>query len=565
MLGAIFGDIAGSVYEFNNTSNYNFEMLTEHSRPTDDSYMTLAVARALMETYGKDDETIKRAVVKRMQEFGRKYPDGDYGIRFSEWLLEDDPKPYRSFGNGSAMRVAAAGWLYQTLDETLHAAKLTAEVTHNHPEGIKGAQAVAAAIFLARAGADKDEIMSYISNKFGYDLLRSLAEIKPYYEFYETCQKSVPEAIIAFYEGENYEDVIRKSISLGGDSDTIACMAGSIAEAYFGMPEEFKEEALARLTPELRQIAEDFSAFYDEHSGAPKEGWEDDVKDAFLPDDPFAKLNPFIEQLMDEYYYDPENDRKILNIFDAIVIAMGQEGRVLIPVEAPDDKDQRPRVIDPRSVRIEDLTNPKEETHWRLIQLQNAEGNISLPVFTSRKKLREGGAGDCSTVSLSMEEYFKQVLARDEVEGIVINPGAKSLFLGKALLGSLIRQNEANKPKQEKASAFGYYVKPFNVPRAFKDALAEFVENNLPEVEKLWLTGIVDGEEESLVLAIKTKASNPQIIFDRMNTLVAITNLKRPVNYTVADDKPWAGAELIYSKEPETDTSAFLEPSSLLN
>ena len=541
MLGAIFGDIAGSVYEFNNTSDYNFEMLTEHSRPTDDSYMTLAVARALMETYGKDDETIKRAVVKRMQEFGRKYPDGDYGNRFSQWLLEDDPKPYRSFGNGSAMRVAAAGWLYQTLDETLHAAKLTAEVTHNHPEGIKGAQAVAAAIFLARAGADKDEIMSYISNKFEYDLLRSLAEIKPYYEFYETCQKSVPEAIIAFYEGENYEDVIRKSISLGGDSDTIACMAGSIAEAYFGMPEEFKEEALARLTPELRQIAEDFSAFYDEHSGKPKEGWEDDVKDAFLPDDPFAKLNPFIEQLMDEYYDDPENDRKILNIFDAIVIAMGQEGRVLIPVEVVDGKEQR------------------------LLQLEDAEGNISLPVFTSRKKLREGGAGDCSTVSRSMEEYFKQVLSRDEVEGIVINPGTKSLFLGKALLENLIRQNEENKPKQEKASAFGYYVKPFNVPRAFKDALAEFVENNLPEVEKLWLTGIVDGEEESLVLAIKTKASNPQIIFDRMNTLVAITNLKRPVNYTVAEDKPWAGAELIYSKKQETDISAFLEPSSLLN
>ena len=541
MLGAIFGDIAGSVYEFNNTSDYNFEMLTEHSRPTDDSYMTLAVARALMETYGKDDETIKRAVVKRMQEFGRKYPDGDYGNRFSQWLLEDDPKPYRSFGNGSAMRVAAAGWLYQTLDETLHAAKLTAEVTHNHPEGIKGAQAVAAAIFLARAGADKDEIMSYISNKFEYDLLRSLAEIKPYYEFYETCQKSVPEAIIAFYEGENYEDVIRKSISLGGDSDTIACMAGSIAEAYFGMPEEFKEEALARLTPELRQIAEDFSAFYGEHSGKPKEGWEDDVKDAFLPDDPFAKLNPFIEQLMDEYYDDPENDRKILNIFDAIVIAMGQEGRVLIPVEVLDGKEQR------------------------LLQLEDAEGNISLPVFTSRKKLREGGAGDCSTVSRSMEEYFKQVLSRDEVEGIVINPGTKSLFLGKALLENLIRQNEENKPKQEKASAFGYYVKPFNVPRAFKDALAEFVENNLPEVEKLWLTGIVDGEEESLVLAIKTKASNPQIIFDRMNTLVAITNLKRPVNYTVAEDKPWAGAELIYSKKQETDISAFLEPSSLLN
>ncbi len=271
MLGAIFGDIVGSVYEFNNTHDYNFRMLSKHSRPTDDSFMTLAVAKALMETFGKDDETIKQALVENMQKIGRKYPDGAYGGRFNGWLWDDDPKPYNSFGNGSAMRVSPAGWLYRTLDETLHAAELTAEVTHNHPEGIKGAQAIAAAIFLARAGADKGQIINYLANKFEYNLFRSLDEIKEDYGFYEICQKSVPEAIIAFYEGENFEDVIRKAISLGGDSDTIACMAGSIAEAYYGMPGEYKKETLRRLSPELEKITHDFHSFYHEHSGKPAE------------------------------------------------------------------------------------------------------------------------------------------------------------------------------------------------------------------------------------------------------------------------------------------------------
>lgn len=161
MLGAIFGDIAGSAYEFNNTKDYNFKLLTRYSRPTDDSYMTLAVAKALMETYGQDDDSIRAALVKNMQDIGARYPHAGYGGMFRRWLREKDPQPYNSYGNGSGMRVSPAGWLYRTLDETLHAAKLTAEVTHNHPEGIKGAQAVAAAIFLARAGAAKEQIINY--------------------------------------------------------------------------------------------------------------------------------------------------------------------------------------------------------------------------------------------------------------------------------------------------------------------------------------------------------------------------------------------------------------------
>ena len=166
MLGAIFGDIVGSVYEFGNTKDYNFRLLSHGSRPTDDTCMTLAVAKALMASWGQDDDAVRAAVVKNMQELGHRYPRAGYGGMFSKWLKKRDPKPYNSFGNGSAMRVSPAGWLYRTLDETLHAAKLTAEVTHNHPEGIKGAQAIAAAVFLARAGAEKEEIIHYIADTF---------------------------------------------------------------------------------------------------------------------------------------------------------------------------------------------------------------------------------------------------------------------------------------------------------------------------------------------------------------------------------------------------------------
>ncbi len=270
MLGAIFGDIVGSVYEFDNTHDYRFVLLSKYSRPTDDSCMTIAVARALMDSWGKDDFAIRASVVKEMQTIGRRYPDAGYSGMFYRWLRQKNPQPYNSFGNGSGMRVSPAGWLYKTLEDTLHAAKLTAEVTHNHPEGIKGAQAIAASIFLAWAGADKKQIKKYVEDNFGYNMDRTLAEIQPTYQFYAICQRSVPEAIIAFLEGEDYEDTIRKAISLGGDSDTIACMAGGIAEAYFGMPDYYKVEAMKRLDQPMRQIVTDFQEFCHEHSGKPK-------------------------------------------------------------------------------------------------------------------------------------------------------------------------------------------------------------------------------------------------------------------------------------------------------
>lgn len=271
MLGAILGDIIGAPYEFNfnNIKTVDFPLFNERSEFTDDTVMSVAVANALVKTYGKDDETIRAELVRQMQNLGRRYPDAGYGGNFWDWLFTaDNPQPYNSFGNGSAMRVSSAGWLYETLEETLHAARLTAEVTHNHPEGIKGAEATAAAIFLARNGKSKEEIKDYIVKNFGYDLDTTLDEIRPSYYMDETCQGSVPQAIRAFLEGCDYESTVRLAVSIGGDSDTIACIAGGIAEAFYGMPENLKAEALNRLSPDLRADVEEFLGFSPRKSGA---------------------------------------------------------------------------------------------------------------------------------------------------------------------------------------------------------------------------------------------------------------------------------------------------------
>ena len=276
MLGAIFGDIVGSHYEFDPTKNYDFQLLHEDSRPTDDTVMTLAVAKALMDTYGEDDDTIRRAVIKEMQRLGRKYHDAGYGGTFYHWLDKHDPKPYGSYGNGSGMRVSPVGWIYPNLNHTLRVAKLTAEVTHNHPEGIKGAQAIAAGIYLARTGHDKDFIKEYLANTFRYDLDRTLDDIRPTYKFDVTCQGSVPEAILCFLESDSYEDAIRKAVSLGGDADTQACMAGAIAEAFYGdVPQDFQQEALDRLPADLCEIAERFEEFRKDPAKASGVHWID--------------------------------------------------------------------------------------------------------------------------------------------------------------------------------------------------------------------------------------------------------------------------------------------------
>ncbi len=262
MYGAILGDIVGSPYEFdcNNYKAKDFPLFSRHSDFTDDTVMTLAVAKALLSTRGQDNAAIKAALVGELRRLGRAYPGRDYGARFGGWLYEDDLRPYHSYGNGSAMRVSSAAWLAKDMAESLHLARLTAKVTHDHPEGIKGAQATAAAIFLARTGHGKEEIKAYVEREFGYDLSCSCDEIRPTYHHVESCQKTVPQAIIAFLESTDFEDALRTAVSLGGDSDTLAAITGSIAEAFYGVPEELRQVCRKRLPPELTEILRQWEA-----------------------------------------------------------------------------------------------------------------------------------------------------------------------------------------------------------------------------------------------------------------------------------------------------------------
>ena len=248
MLGAIAGDIIGSPFEFDRHRDEaysgNYELVAPRSHKTDDSVLTLAIADAVMQTfavkgrmYREAPEEFEYRVAKCMREWAEIYPDESYGIRFGHWLVSRRPDPYNSYGNGSAMRVSPVGWAFPTLEDTEKFAEISARVTHNHPEGIKGAQATAGAIFMARTGSTKDDIKKYITSRYDYDLSRTLDEIRPNYRHVESCQETVPEAITAFLEGEGFEGVARAAVSLSGDSDTLTAIACSIAEAFYGIPD----------------------------------------------------------------------------------------------------------------------------------------------------------------------------------------------------------------------------------------------------------------------------------------------------------------------------------------
>lgn len=260
MYGAILGDIIGSPYEFDQgNKSKDFPLFSPRSTYTDDSVMTLAVAEAFLECPPKaEEEEIRQKLTDTLRQYGQLYPRVGYGLGFRYWLVRPDPQPYGSYGNGSAMRVSSAGWLFDDLETVRHMARLSAEITHNHPEGIKGAEATASAIYLARTGSTKEEIRDYIELNFDYDLSRTCDEIRPTYRHVESCQETVPEAITAFLEGESFEDVIRTAVSLGGDCDTLTCIAGSIAEGFYGVPEELKRQCRERLPEALLAVLERF-------------------------------------------------------------------------------------------------------------------------------------------------------------------------------------------------------------------------------------------------------------------------------------------------------------------
>lgn len=260
MYGAITGDIIGSQFEFDRgNKSREFELFGKNCEYTDDTVMTVAVAEALLDA-GKDadETTVKEKLICSLKKWGKKYPYAGYGNRFKLWVLSDKSEPYGSYGNGSGMRVSPVGWLYDSMERTREVARWTAEITHNHPEGIKGAESTAAAIFMARHHAAFEEITNYIEDEFGYDLSRTLDEIRPDYCHVEDCMKTMPEAFTCFLEAGSYEECIRNVMYIGGDTDTLGAIAGAIAEAYWGIPEDLIRKAKEYLPDDIKAVVERF-------------------------------------------------------------------------------------------------------------------------------------------------------------------------------------------------------------------------------------------------------------------------------------------------------------------
>lgn len=261
MYGAMLGDIIGSPYEFlGGDKTTSFPLFTRKSRFTDDTVMSFGICQGLLDCdyqIGRE-EIIKDSIIQTCQKWGRAYPNAGYGGHFINWLFTENPEPYNSFGNGSAMRVSSVGWLFGDLDRTRQVARWSAEISHNHPEGVKGAESVASAIWMAREGYEKGEIKKYIEEQFDYDLSMTCDDIRPGYRFDVSCQGSVPQAIISFLESNSFEDAVRNAVSLGGDTDTQGAIAGSIAEAYYGIPDPLMEKCRAYMTDDMVSLSDRF-------------------------------------------------------------------------------------------------------------------------------------------------------------------------------------------------------------------------------------------------------------------------------------------------------------------
>lgn len=313
MLGAIIGDIAGSIYEFNNIKTEDFTPFEGKCFFTDDTVMTVAVADALM-SGKRDPKKTEACMIKSMKKFGKAYPGAGYGGRFSAWLQNPDPKPYDSFGNGSAMRVSPVAWYFHSLEKVQQFAEISAKVTHDHPEGIKGASAVATAIFMARNGRDKDYIKRYIELKYHYDFSKTLDEIRPNYNFDETCQGTVPVAFEVFFEAESFEDTLKKAISMGGDSDTLAAIACSIAEGFYPIPKELKEKALAVLDRKILSVLKKWDSDLSV-SASPFEQRDILLYTDYLLTNPHTEKKTITHPNMDQSFVVPDYSETLFNFY----------------------------------------------------------------------------------------------------------------------------------------------------------------------------------------------------------------------------------------------------------
>lgn len=416
MYGAILGDIIGSPFEFDRgDKTKDFKLFSRRSHFTDDSVMTLAVCEALLKV--GQDATVKEiedAVISSMQSWGRRYPHAGYGGYFRRWLTACHPEPYNSFGNGSAMRVSAVGWLYDSLENTRTVVKATANVTHNHPEGIKGAEATASAIFMARNGSSKEEIKKYIENEFHYDLNRTLDEIRPSYHMDETCQKTVPEAIIAFLEAKDFEDAIRNAVSLGGDTDTLGAITGSIAEASYEIPKWLMTECRKRINRDMRVVLDDFN-------------------DALSRKDDFSNSNKMIEDAIDQYYVQNNKDGMLV-FMKTLLISIEQGGELVVPYITTHSILSKEQL---NSINIGDTFTLDHDVKLKLETVKDVKGNEWVGVFTSTNEMHKGSSGNVQ-INQSILSILKSVLDLEEVNGIVINPFGKHIQISKNMIALLI-------------------------------------------------------------------------------------------------------------------------------
>ena len=430
MYGAIIGDIVGSRFEFDNgNKSKSFELFTSECDFTDDTVMTIAVAEALLNA-GKDadEEIIKSNLIKSMKKWGQKYPNAGYGARFIDWVLTDDPKPYGSYGNGSGMRVSPVGWLYDSIERTREVARWTADVTHNHPEGIKGAESTAAAIFMARHGASKEEIKKYLENEFEYDLSRNLDDIRPDYYHVEDCMHTMPEAFECFLESESYEDCLRNVMYIGGDTDTLGAIAGAIAEAFWGIPIPMVLKVKEEYLPE--DFENVIQAFDDVVNGKTDEP------------DPYDK-NKYIKMAIERIKQTNSVDDKLL-LLKVLLKRMDEEGEAPTPMV---DVNNVISEIDPDKILAGKDFRIGKEMRLRKDTMTDPEGGQWFPLFTDIEELNKQPTTNIS-INYPIRIILEDGLRCNDIKGVVINPFGQSMTLPKEILEMLFKY--ANKSEEDK-------------------------------------------------------------------------------------------------------------------
>ena len=431
MFGAIIGDIIGSKFEFDRgPKSKEFKLFTKRDKFTDDTVMTCAVAEALLQAGHEDEKAFKKTLIQSMKKWGRRYPYAGYGGRFIGWVLGDDKKPYGSYGNGSAMRVSPVGWYYDTMEKTREVARWTAEVTHNHPEGIKGAEAVAAAIYMARHVASVREIREYIETEFGYNLKRTLVEIAPNYHHVEDCMHSVPEAIICYLEGKGYEDVIRNVMYIGGDTDTLGAIAGAIAEAAYGIPMDILDTGRKYLEEDINNLMEEFYMKLNELSD------EEVAEDIDLKD-----LKALIEKALDSR----END-DFIRVCVELISLMHDEEQAYTQMR---DVTGATRVINEDTLVLGTRFTLNEDLRLRFHYVLNDKRENWIALFTDTEE-RDKSTDARITMNVNIEDILREGLRCDLVTGVVINPFGRPFAMDKTNLKMVLEIFDKQKEDEQK-------------------------------------------------------------------------------------------------------------------